>query len=253
MRTWGTVTESELARPVIISPHLDDAVLSCGEFMSTYPGCTVMTVFAGAPERYPVPQREWDRQSGFHDGDDVMQRRREEDRAALRSLDASPIHLDFIEHTYNVGDRPVSPEVLAPEIESALREIDPTLILFPFGLANPDHDVTHQAMMQVRDAYRCGDGEPAWMVYEDCGYKHIPGMLAWRVSQLFRAKHWPTPVCPRIDRAKSRKADAIQCYPTQLRALNEDWDIAIKLAAPAPEQFWRLETPPSGWERLAES
>jgi len=83
------------------------------------------------------------------------------------------------------------------------------------------------------------------------GYKHIPGMLAWRVSTLFRRRLWPTPVCPVTDVSEIRKQAAIACYPTQLRAREDDWAIGAKLAAPAPEQFWRLAPRPVGWERIA--
>jgi hypothetical protein len=43
---------------------------------------------------------------------------------------------------------------------------------------------------------------------------------------------------------------AVNCYPSQLLALEDDWKIGEKLAAPAPEQYWRLAPPPKGWERL---
>jgi hypothetical protein len=89
--------------------------------------------------------------------------------------------------------------------------------------------------------------------YENHGYKHIPGMLAWKISHLFRRGLWPTPVCPPTDPSETRKQAAIACYPTQLLALEDDWAIAAKLAAPAPEQFWCLAPPPAGWERLTET
>jgi hypothetical protein len=59
-------------------------------------------------------------------------------------------------------------------------------------------------------------------------------------------------VCPAIDPAEPRKAAAIACYASQLPALEEDWQIGAKLDAPAPEQFWRIDPPPAGWERLAD-
>jgi LmbE family N-acetylglucosaminyl deacetylase len=247
MRGWGLPGAGELARVVIVSPHLDDAVLSCGGFMSVHPGVMVVTVFAGNPVAYPSPMRLWDVQSGFGPDDDVMEVRRGEDRAALAVLDATPVHLDFIEHSYNEGDRPVAPELIGSALADALRALDPTLVLAPFGLANPDHDVTHRGCMQARDEI---DGSTAWWLYEDMGYKHIPGMLAWRVSSLFRRALWPTPVCPPVDHTDHRKAAAVACYPSQLLALEDDWRIRAKLAAPAPEQFWRLDPPPPGWERL---
>jgi LmbE family N-acetylglucosaminyl deacetylase len=250
MREWGVPEPGELDRVVIVSPHLDDAVLGCANFMAAHPGATVVTVFAGNPPAYPTdPMRKWDVQSGFTPGDDVMETRRHEDDAALALLDAIPVHLEFVEHTYNPGDRPVAPEVLVEALAPALAALSPTMVLAPFGLANPDHDVTHRACMLARE--RLGDDVSSWC-YEDSGYKHIPGMLAWRVSSLFRRGIWPTPVCPATAVDETRKREAVACYPTQLLALEDDWAIGAKLAAPAPEQFWRLAPPPPGWERLAE-
>jgi len=251
MREWGVPARGELGRVVIVSPHLDDAVLGCANFMAAHPGATVVTVFAGNPPAYPTdPMRKWDVQSGFAPGDDVMETRRREDDAALAILDAAPVHLEFVEHTYNPGDRPVAPDRLVDALAPALAALAPTLVLAPFGLANPDHDVTHRACMLARD--RLGDDVSFWC-YEDSGYKHIPGMLAWRVSSLFRRGIWPTPVCPTTSTDEALKRAAIECYPTQLLALEDDWAIQAKLAAPAPEQFWRIEPPPPGWERLSES
>lgn len=248
MRGWGLPEAGELERVVIVSPHLDDAVLGCARFMAVHPGVTVVTVFAGNPDAYPTPMRLWDVQSGFGPDDDVMEVRRNEDRAALALLDATPRHLDYIEHSYNPGDRPVAPDVLAEGLDAALTGLAPTLVLSPFGLANPDHDVTHRACMIARD--RLAD-DVSWWCYEDSGYKHIPGMLAWRVSSLFRSGLWPTPVCPAVDPDGERKAAAVACYPTQLLALEDDWRIQAKLDAPAPEQYWRLAPPPPGWEGLS--
>ena len=38
MRDWGLVAPDELERIVIVSPHLDDAVLGCSHLMSAHPG-----------------------------------------------------------------------------------------------------------------------------------------------------------------------------------------------------------------------
>jgi hypothetical protein len=46
---------------------------------------------------------------------------------------------------------------------------------------------------------------------------------------------------------------AVDCYPAQLLALEDDWCINAKLDAPAPEQLWRLAPPPHGWPPLAVS
>jgi LmbE family N-acetylglucosaminyl deacetylase len=250
MRSWGRPASGELDQIVVVSPHLDDAVLGCGTFMSVHPGVTVVTAFAGNPPAYPDPMRLWDVQSGFGPEDDVMEVRRAEDAAALDVLGARPVHLDFVEHTYNPGDKPVAPGVLAAGLGPALREIGPTLVLAPFGLANPDHDVVHRACMSVRDDL---GPEVSWWLYQDFPYHHIPGLLAWRTSSLFRRGIWPTPVCPEIDVSDVRKLAAVACYPSQLYALEDDWAIRAKLATHVPEQYWRISTPPSGWEGLSEA
>src|SRR5229473_1700535 len=130
MRDWGLPAPGELERIVIVSPHLDDAVLGCGNFMAAHPGAYVVTVFAGNPAVYPSnPMRKWDVQSGFAPGDDVMETRRHEDDAALEILGATPVHLEFVEHSYLPGDRPIAPDVLVDALAPALATLRPTLVI----------------------------------------------------------------------------------------------------------------------------
>ena len=245
MRDWGLTGPGELERVVIVSPRLDDAVLGCGRFMAAHPGTIVVTVYAGGPPRYPNPMTHWDTIAGFAVGDDVLAARRLEDELALGELGAIPHWLDFVEHQYL--DRPdwVGPEATRARLAGELRALEPTAIFLPFGIANPDHGATHEAGMLVREEYL----EPSWFCYEDFGYKHIPGLLAWRVSQLFRRGVWPTPVAIGGDPSDDRKHRALGHYVSQLRALEADWQLRPKLVA--PEQIWRLAAPPSGWESLA--
>jgi len=53
-------------------------------------------------------------------------------------------------------------------------------------------------------------------------------MLAWRVSSLFRRKLWPRR-CARWSTLRRPKAAAVECYPSQLFALEDDWGIRAKL------------------------
>jgi len=73
------------------------------------------------------------------------------------------------------------------------------------------------------------------------------------VSSLFRSGTWPTPAAPTVDPGEATKSAALAHYASQLKALEADWQLGVKLAAPAPEQCWRLAPPPPGWERLSES
>ena len=90
--------------------------------------------------------------------------------------------------------------------------------LRPHGPGQPDHVMVHEASLLVA-------GEQpgrSWFCYEDHGYKHIPGLLAWRVAKLLRAQPWPTPaiVPPRPD--EERKRRAIFCYTSQIPPLEND-------------------------------
>jgi LmbE family N-acetylglucosaminyl deacetylase len=251
MREWGLVRPGELDRVVVISPHLDDAVLGCSHLMAAHPGVTVITVFAGRPAVYPDPMERWDAVCGFEPGDEVHVARRAEDAAALATLDATPVWLDFVEHMYLAREDWIGGAAVADTLEAAVRAVAPTAVFAPFGLGNPDHDATHDAAMLVRDRVHDPGPDPAWFLYEDTGYKHIPGLLAWRVARLFVAGIWPTPTAIPVVPDAVRKLAAVDCYPSQLRALEADWHITAKLGAPAPEQYWRLAPPPVGWERLA--
>jgi LmbE family N-acetylglucosaminyl deacetylase len=256
MRGWGLVKPEELERIAVVSPHLDDAVLGCGRLLSRHPGAAVVTVFTGTPSAYPDPMTRWDTLAGFAPGDDVLLARKREDERALGSLGARPVWLDFVEHQYLERPEWVGGKQIVDSLDVALCDLDPTAVFVPFGLANPDHVATHRAARLVRERHP----EWAWFCYEDSGYKHIPGMLAGRIARLFRSRIWPTPVAPPIDHGEERKLAAFAHYGSQVLALESDWQITRKLAAPAAEQYWRLEAPPPAveeWfaqeERAAES
>jgi LmbE family N-acetylglucosaminyl deacetylase len=249
---WGVVDEEAWSRIVVVSPHFDDAAMGAGHVLTSYPGSTVITVLAGRPPRYPDEVSEWDAAGGFRAGDDVVAVRQGEDRAAMAVLGAHPVWLDFPDHQYlEPGDRP-TPEDVAPALLEAIVAIAPTAVFLPMGLANPDHVLTHDAGLLVRQAL-AGDGAPVWFAYEDAGYKHLPGLLAWRVSRLFRAGLWPTPSVVPVVPDMEAKRKAIACYVSQLAPLEGEHLLSERLAANVPEQFWRLDPPPPGWEALSSS
>lgn len=237
-----------LDRIVVVSPHFDDAVQGAGLLLARHPGSTVLTLFAGPPPAYPDPPSEWDALGGFRTGDDVVALRREEDVAALAVLGAIPRWLDQADHQYLDPSERVTPELLAPLLRDALRELAPTAVFVPFGLGNPDHDVTHRAARLLLDEL----SEPAWYCYEDAGYKHIPGLLAWRISGLFRAGWWPTPALVPLDDDLERKREALLAYASQLPPLRRDHLLDERLDANVPEQHWRLARPPAGWEAMTD-
>ena len=252
MTEWGWVEDSELARVVILSPHPDDAVLSCGQFLSRHAGVTVVTVFCGFPAVYPDPPNRWALLCGFGAGDDIIAIRRDEDRRALALLGATPVHLDGFAEADLQPDEPVATAAqVADALMNALVALEPTLVLLPLGLANPEHGTVHEAALLVRERW-AGEVAPAWIAYQDVAYHQIPGILAWRISKLFRSGLWPTPVAMPLDPDHARKRAAVAAYESQVKALEADWSLWRRLDAPTPEQYWRLAPPPPGWEALTD-
>lgn len=248
MAQWVTIPHDELERIVVVSPHFDDAVQGAGYLLAGHPGTTVLTVMAGRPPQYPDELSEWDALGGFQQGDDVVALRRTEDLAALEVLGACAHWLEFSDHQYLDKSTWYRPDDVAPALATALRELQPTSVFIPFGLGNPDHDVTHRAARLVMDELP----DLAWFCYEDQGYVHLPGLLAWRVSALFRAGLWPTPAIVPVEIDRDRKDRALACYRSQIPPLRADHMLDARQAAPVPEQYWRLARPPAGWEGLVD-
>ncbi len=248
--TWGIVEPGVLDRIVVVSPHFDDAVLGAAHLLTLHPGSTVVTVLGGRPPAYPAQPSEWDQEGGFVAGDDVVAVRREEDTAALVVLSARPRWLEFPDHQYLTKKERPGPARVAPALAAALRDAGATAVFLPMGLGNPDHVLTHEAGLAVRAELASGPDAPVWFCYEDHGYKHIPGLLAWRVATLFKSGLWPTPAIVAVDPDMEKKRAAIACYRSQIAPLEREHALSERLDANVPEQFWRLDAPPAGWEPL---
>jgi LmbE family N-acetylglucosaminyl deacetylase len=246
--TWGVLPPGTFERVLVFSPHFDDAAMGAGHLLLAHPGSTVVTVFAGPPDRYPDEPTEWDALGGFRAGDDVVAVRRDEDAAALDVLGAEHLWLDFVDHQYLAPEARATPDDMAPAMAAAIDAVQPTAVVMPMGLANPDHVATHDAGILLA----ASRPDLTWFAYEDAGYQHIPGMLAWRVSKLFHSAFWPTPMIVPTLQDHARKRAAVECYRSQLGPLNADHALAERIDGSVPEQFWMLAPPPLGWERMRE-
>jgi hypothetical protein len=82
--------------------------------------------------------------------------------------------------------------------------------------------------------------ELAWFCYEDTGYKSIPGVLIHRLMELRERGIWATPASPEVPGGYDRRTEVMRHYSSQMLALERDWHLSARLAAPAPEQYWAL-------------
>jgi LmbE family N-acetylglucosaminyl deacetylase len=221
------------ARLVLISPHLDDAVLGCGDLLAQHPGAVVVTAFAGRPAHYP-DLTSWDARAGFAPGDDVVMARRQEDAAALDVLRARPHWLDFPDPQY--GDRPAR-STLGDALAQALDDLAPTVVVGPIGLFHDDHILTGDAALDLRRQ------RPTltWLSYADAIYRGVPDRLAERLRALDRSGVELQPIEAPGQPASEQKRRAIACYRSQVKALECSWDGGVSDAF-GPEQYWQVGT-----------
>lgn len=196
---------------LVISPHLDDAVFSCGEWIAAHPGCTVLTVFAGAPAE-ARHSTAWDRRCGFDNAADAVAARRHEDRVALSLLGAKPLWLSFADSQY---EEPADDTAIAAALAEVLRAHPDEPVLLPLGLFHADHLQVHRAAALAR---REIPGDEAY-VYEDALYRRQRGLLQKRLAELQAGGVTLTPARRAIPPAPALKQRAVQAYASQLRAL----------------------------------
>lgn len=214
---------------LVISPHLDDAVFACGEWIAAHPGCTVLTVFAGAP-RDTQRCTDWDRRCGFASAAEAIAARRHEDRLALSLLGAKPMWLGFADRQY---DEPADDAAVAAAIGEVLHAHPDEPVLLPIGLFHSDHHQVHRA---ARRALRRQPHDETYL-YEDALYRRHPGLLHERLVSLRDAGTVLTPARRAIPTAAALKQQAVQAYASQRRAL----DPAGLGDTTMPERCWRID------------
>ena len=144
-------SQPELGRRVaVVSPHLDDAVLSLGAAIvrAARRGSrvSVVTVFAGDPASI-TPADAWGRRCGFSTSGEMYRARRAEDRAALASLGAEPRWLPFDVDAGN-GE-------IAASLKQVLAEFDSVLV--PGSpCTHPDHVRVARLVLDGRPEARVG-------------------------------------------------------------------------------------------------
>ena len=211
---------------LVISPHLDDAVLACGQWLAGHPGCTVLTLFAGVPAD-AGRLTDWDARSGFASAREAVAARRREDERALGLLRAQPRWLDFADGQYGPS---VPIDALAAAVREVLIETSPSLLLCPMGLFHADHRLAHDAVVA---AVR-GLGIERLRFYEDVPYRAMPGVLQARLAEWAAAGVQVTPAAEQPRGGIGPKARALRLYASQRRAFGGGWpDAAL------PERHWR--------------
>lgn len=115
---------------LVVSPHLDDAVLSCETLIGREAPLDVLTVCTARPAQPMVT--EWDTLSGFQDSDEAMEVRLAEDDAALAGTPHRRHHLGLLDQQYlTAGRTPEDAATLTAWVDAWLREHEGGLVLLP--------------------------------------------------------------------------------------------------------------------------
>jgi LmbE family N-acetylglucosaminyl deacetylase len=212
---------------IVLSPHLDDAVLSCWHLLARPTETTVVNVFAGIPEPDPG-EHWWDALTGAADSAERMRARREEDRAALETTETRAVNLELLDVQYRRNGRASG---LVDELMARVPEGMPVYAPAALG-GHVDHRLVRDAGLRLRAARRpvgfyadlphaVAYGWPSWVTGGErepfldaeaewrrqlagSGLELGPGGADVRALGL---RQWPA------------KLDAVRRYRTQLRAL----------------------------------
>lgn len=249
---------------IVLSPHLDDAALSCGGqiLQETAVGKTVLivTFMAGDPPLnlssglVAALHTKWALQQ------DVVAARRAEDVAASRILGADYWHgslhdapyrdlagAPFYEENHELfgAVHPIDRENVLPAMANILVHLPPAgRMVAPLALGN---HVDHQLVREAAWAYR----GRTLQFYEDYPYARLPGALE-RVIPADRM-NWYSESVQLDEETVAKKADAIWAFVSQMSSFfNGRQDLVQQLQEQAAkvggERRWRYAQADYPWQ-----
>jgi hypothetical protein len=155
---------------LLLSPHLDDAVLDCWSVLTASADVRVVNVFAGVPAAGSVTY--YERLAGARDSAAHVRRRHAEDRRALALAARSAVSLGFLARTHRRG----RPEPSFQALDAALGAHGPVSTVYApaaLGAAHPDHELVRSYALAL--ARR---GMPV-RLFADVPYGVAYGWPAW--------------------------------------------------------------------------
>jgi len=242
---------------VVLSPHLDDAILSCGGLIHrrSVAGDQVIVLTVFATDGGDSEPSEFARRilGYMRLGRNGMQVRREEDLAGCRMIGAEASHWDLPEAIFRRDPatqeplykayrdlfgavQPADESLIATLADQLLGEVRGDEILAPLAIG---HHVDHQilrAAAQRAFGLRLG-------FYEDFPYLQKRGAIQ---AALGMDEGWQSEVIP-LGRADRRaKVSAIGAYRSQIRGLfgtawRMRWKVARALRRTGGERIWRRD------------
>ena len=123
----------------------------------------------------------------------------------------------------------------------------PSAVFLPMGLAHPDHVLTHDAGLLVRDRLRpatVGTAPGRVVLLRGRRLQAPPRHVGLAGLHAVPSGTWPTPaVVPSRPDMEAKRA-AIAATPARSARCERDHLLSERLAANVPEQYWRLSARP---------
>ena len=218
-----TLRHDPAAPPLLLSPHLDDAVIDCWSVLTADGDLNVVNVFAGVPPRGRTTH--WDRIVGAADSAELMQRRIEEDRAALAKAGREPHNLGLTEYQQREDRREPSLKDIDGAVTEAVGAASRVYAPAVLGTPHPDHARVRAYALACHAA-----GIPAEL-YADLPYAVVYGWPHWVTGdppdpQLDVDAYWGDKPAgaPRVvkldDGQAAAKLEAMRAYATQFPSLD---------------------------------
>lgn len=224
---------------LFISPHLDDAALSCGGYIRqlTLSGNRVVVatlITEDLPPGLPLTWLAHRNHQQWGAGDAPFAQRRQEDSRAMANLGAEHIHLGLLDaiyrktrngeplYTNDIVNIPVHAEdrirfepLVKEKLDALIQSLDskPIRIFCPLALA------THVDHVVVRDAVEAVTDPQCITYYEEFPYVTRPNVFSkWQLGP-DRLKGWSSKVIELTEDEVSARVMAISFYGTQVSFL----------------------------------
>jgi LmbE family N-acetylglucosaminyl deacetylase len=249
-QTSNSRKRNEPLHHVYLSPHLDDAVLSCGgriwQQVQAGERVVVVTVFANVPEPN-APLSPFAQALHAHWGHpaDATSKRREEDLAALALLGAEAVHWPYTDCIYRKapdgrflyadlaslwGEIDPLEESLIVELADRLFALPPTqggAVYTPLGVGrHVDHRIVRRAAECSGRALTC---------YED--YPYAENREA--VEAALAKGEWRAEPVMLSEEALEAKIAAIACYRSQISTFWADTAEMATAVRAFAERYWK--------------
>lgn len=206
---------------IILSPHLDDAALSCWYILSQ-PDALVVNVFAGLPPEHTAAW--WDRLCGEKDSRLMMQKRLKENEAAISlSTTGQQVFLPYLDAQY----RTKGAQLLVKELTDRLIKEAPQQSVFYAPLAasrlfqHPDHVLVRQIGLELT---KRGQRVHFYPDYPYMGLGRGAGYLSSKSLQKRAERVVGHSLQAQLNKLTasqlSNKRQALLCYKTQYLPLN---------------------------------